>query len=104
MKTSAILIEAAKKVSESATSIWVSSTCVWVSSTCGCRAIEAIIRKRGIKYYGPKHREAIRFFRLIRPREIAQGYWWTMDNRRYDFQARVIGLLLAAAIAESEGD
>lgn len=41
------------------------------------------------------------YFRMVAPPQIPNsGFWW----RRYDSDPHIIGLCLAAAIAESEGD
>lgn len=82
MKSSEILREAARRVESG-------------KAMGGCYALLCVRcnykDKKGARNY----------FKMVKPSRPIDGYWWPLDVRH---GPRIIGLCLAAAIAESDGD
>jgi hypothetical protein len=90
MKPSEILREAARRVERGA-------------SIGGCSAIYWAARAPNdyLRNWEARHR-AREFFQHLRPTKVpSSGFWWSITNEGDN--ARIIGLCLAALIAESEG-
>jgi hypothetical protein len=83
MKPSEILREAARRI-ERGVNIY------------GCCAIAEVSSWDDLDEGSP----VVSYFSLVRPHRSPTGIWWSTEERD---GARILGLCLAAAIAESEG-
>lgn len=97
MKPSEILKQAARRVE-------------LLQTTCGCDSIRMVVNGSLAVGSAIPPESVMQFFRLVGPRNASAGKtWWGRWRGGWysctpaDRDARIIGLCLAAAIAESEG-